>query len=101
MKTRLNKQFQPQGVEIADVMIQDVVLPDDIAMQMSNKTLVRSKQEYEVMEQQFQMQSITLSNKLDQAKLDLDEKGEKLKVEGSRDLQVRTLEVVRGYAIRE
>ena len=45
MKTRLNEQFMPQGVEIADVTIEDVVLPDDIAQQMSNKTLVRSKQE--------------------------------------------------------
>jgi hypothetical protein len=45
MEKNLNEQFVPQGVMIHDIMIQNVSLPDDINQQMSNKTLVRSKQE--------------------------------------------------------
>ena len=45
MKKALNNDFNKQGVEIADIMIQNIVLPPDIAQQMTNKTLVRSKQE--------------------------------------------------------
>ena len=46
-----------------------VTLPTDIASQMSNKTLVRSKQEYEMMEQRFDMQDISLKNEVAQRKL--------------------------------
>ena len=50
-------------------MIQNITLPPDIAAQMSNKTLVRSKQDYEMMEQRFEMQEIALKNEVEQDKL--------------------------------
>ena len=68
---------------------------------MSNKTLVRSKQEYEMMEQQFSMQSISLANQLDQMKLDLEENAEKARVEGSRDVQATKDALAERRAIRE
>jgi hypothetical protein len=87
MQNRLNKQFQSQGVEIQDIMIQNISLPSDIEVQMSNKTLVRSKQEYEVMEQTFEMQSIRLKNDSDKLMLEFTEKEEMARVQGQRDVQ--------------
>jgi len=87
MKKRLNNQFERQGVQISDVMIQDVKLPNDITTQMSNKSLVRSKQEYEMMEQRFEMQNITLTNEYNAKKVDYAEQQDKGQTEGSRDVQ--------------
>jgi regulator of protease activity HflC (stomatin/prohibitin superfamily) len=88
LQDKLNVQFESQGVQITDVMIQDVVLPQAIVNQMSNKSLVRSKQEYEVMEQQFEMQAIKLKNEVYSRQIDHKEQQEKAQVEGSRDVQL-------------
>ena len=69
-------------------MIQNVSLPSEINQQMSGKTLVRSKQEYEVMEQNFEMQSIRLKNETAKLKLEHKEMQEMARVEGQRDVQV-------------
>ena len=87
MEENLNKQFVPQGVKIHDIMIQNVSLPDDINQQMSNKTLVRSKQEYEVMEQNFEMQSIRLKNETAKLKLEHTEAQEMARIEGQKETQ--------------
>mmetsp|Transcript_20526 Transcript_20526/g.26708 ORF Transcript_20526/g.26708 Transcript_20526/m.26708 type:complete len:554 (-) Transcript_20526:154-1815(-) len=87
MEDRLNAQFNPQGVEIHDIIIQNIRLPKNIEIGMSNKTLVRSKQEYEVMEQTFEMQSIRLQNDEDKIKLEYKEDEELAKVQGQRDVQ--------------
>lgn len=57
----LNRQFEPQGVEITDVMITDVQLPTEITQQMYNKTLVISSNANEIMTQQFEMQDVSIS----------------------------------------
>lgn len=57
----LNRQFEPQGVEITDVMITDVKLPTEISQQMYNKTLVISSNAHEIMTQQFEMQDVSTS----------------------------------------
>ena len=36
----LNDQFKQQGIEITDVIITDVQLPQTIVQQMTNKTMV-------------------------------------------------------------
>lgn len=87
MERRLNEQFQSQGVQIQDIMIQNISLPGDIEVGMSNKTLVKSKQEYEVMEQTYEMQSIRLKNDSDKSSLEYKEKEEMSRVEGQRDIQ--------------
>ena len=88
MQDALNVQFNPQGIEIADVTIQNVVLPDNIASQMENKAMVRSKQEYETQEQQFEMQAVRLKNELGKIKIRHSEEQEKCNVQGSRDTQL-------------
>ena len=45
---RMNAEFNKQGVEIHDIIIQDITLPNTVMQQMKNRTMVRSKQEYEV-----------------------------------------------------
>jgi len=87
MEARLNAQFEPQGVQIHDIMIQNIKLPEDIMEQMSSKTMVRSKQDYEVMEQTFEMQSIRLKNEKAKLKLDHKEAQDLAKVEGGRNIQ--------------
>jgi hypothetical protein len=87
MKRRLNLQFESQGVHIQDIMIQNIRLPRGIEKGMSNKTLVRSKQEFEVMEQTFGMQSIRLKNEEDKNMLDFEETEAMGRVEGGRDVQ--------------
>ena len=69
MEINLNRQFQKQGVEISDVMIQNIKLPAEISSQMSNATMVKSKRVFEMMEQQYQMNEIEIKNKI--AKLSL------------------------------
>ena len=103
MKKRLNEQFEPQGVQISDVMIQDVVLPEGIVKNMSNKSLVRSKQEYEMMEQSFEMQTIQLSNEAFARKVDHQEQQERSQVVGARDVQAERdrLKEVKAQRYRE
>lgn len=62
-------------------MIQNIRLPRSIEKGMSNKTLVRSKQEFEVMEQTFGMQTIRLKNEEDKSRLEFEEDEAMAKVE--------------------
>lgn len=101
MKERLNAQFMHQGVMISDVMIQDVVLPQAIVQQMSNKSLVRSKQEYEMMEQRFEMQAISLNNATRAREVDHAEFQEKAEVEGGRDTQASSDTFSERKAVRD
>jgi hypothetical protein len=55
MKDRLNGQFKPQGIEILDVVIQQITVPDVIQMQMSNKTYVISQNAEQRMQQKYDL----------------------------------------------
>eukprot|EP00814_Leptocylindrus_danicus_P001380 CAMPEP_0116034138 /NCGR_PEP_ID=MMETSP0321-20121206/19422_1 /TAXON_ID=163516 /ORGANISM="Leptocylindrus danicus var. danicus, Strain B650" /LENGTH=522 /DNA_ID=CAMNT_0003510379 /DNA_START=195 /DNA_END=1763 /DNA_ORIENTATION=- len=56
LKKRLNKQFKPQGVEIQDVIIEKISLPNDIQSQMSQKTMVISQNAEQRMQHKFDLQ---------------------------------------------
>jgi regulator of protease activity HflC (stomatin/prohibitin superfamily) len=58
MKVRLNQQFNLQGVEILDVIIKDIKLPDTIQSQMSQKTMVISQNAMQRMQQKHDMLSL-------------------------------------------
>merc|ERR1739848_597545 len=75
------------GVEIVDISITDVGLPSSIAQQMTARTMVRSKQAYEVMEQKFAMLEIKCENEVEQLKLQNDEKESKQKAVGAKEVQ--------------
>ena len=55
MRRVLNEQFDPQGVEITDVIITDVRLPDQIMVQMTNKTMVIAENASQKMTQEYKM----------------------------------------------
>mmetsp|Transcript_14164 Transcript_14164/g.20923 ORF Transcript_14164/g.20923 Transcript_14164/m.20923 type:complete len:524 (-) Transcript_14164:23-1594(-) len=58
MKNRLNSQFKPQGVEIIDVIIQQITVPEVIQQQMSNKTYVISQNAEQRMQQKYDLQTL-------------------------------------------
>jgi regulator of protease activity HflC (stomatin/prohibitin superfamily) len=58
MKVRLNRQFNKQGVQILDVVIKDITLPDTIQKQMSSKTMVISQNAMQRMQQKHLMQTL-------------------------------------------
>lgn len=86
MKAKVNLTLD-DCVEVVDISITDVELPQNIAEQMTQRTLVKSKQMYEVMEQKFEMQKIRLGNEVEQAKLNNHEKEEKQRTIGAKDVQ--------------
>lgn len=86
MKVKVNATLD-DCVEIVDISITDVELPHQIAKQMTDRTMVRSKQMYEVMEQKFEMQKIRLENETQQAQLDNTEKEEKQRTIGAKEVQ--------------
>ena len=51
MRRTLNDQFMTQGVEVSDVIITDVCLPDVIVGQMAQKTMVISQNAAQKMNQ--------------------------------------------------
>ncbi|KAL3797498.1 hypothetical protein HJC23_009862 [Cyclotella cryptica] len=55
MRVRLNRQFNKQGIEIIDVIIKDIKLPETIQSQMSQKTMVISQNAMQRMQQKHDM----------------------------------------------
>jgi len=64
MKTRLNRQFMPQGVEILSIMIQSCTLPKEIEQQMEEKTKVISKNAQQRMFHQNNMQNTRMEEEI-------------------------------------
>jgi regulator of protease activity HflC (stomatin/prohibitin superfamily) len=64
IRDKLNDQFMPQGVEVVDVIVTDVRLPDNIMMQMRNKTMVISENAQQKMNQEFDMQSLVFEEEV-------------------------------------
>lgn len=59
MRDRLNRQFKPQGVEILDVIIQQITLPEEIEKQMSQKTMVISQNAEQRVQQKYDMLNLS------------------------------------------
>jgi regulator of protease activity HflC (stomatin/prohibitin superfamily) len=55
MRVRLNRQFNEQGIEILDVIIKDIKLPETIQSQMSQKTMVISQNAMQRIQQKHDM----------------------------------------------
>ena len=61
MRETLNRQFNPQGVEVSDVIITDVQLPQQIVDQMAKKTQVISQNAAQKMTQEYEMLTLKQS----------------------------------------
>lgn len=79
----LNKQFMPQGVEIMDVTITNVELPDEIVSKMTSKTMVISENAQEIMTQQYDMQELKFSEDLKKMSQTFSEEREQEKQDGA------------------
>lgn len=65
MQLRLNRQFSPQGVEIEDVMIKSVSLPEDITRQMEQKTMIISANAQQRMEHENDLQMTRMKEQIE------------------------------------
>jgi len=83
MLQQLNEQFMPQGVQILDLIVTNVTLPDEILDQMSNKTLIISQNAQQIMNQAFEMQRLEFEEELLTIKQEQEEEREEEKQKGS------------------
>lgn len=84
MKKALNKQFMPQGVEITDVMITDVELPDTITSQMASKTFAISENAQQKVTQMYDMQQLQFNEEIATLRQTYMEEREKEKTTGQQ-----------------
>ena len=91
MRRSLNDQFQPQGVEITDVIITDVGLPDTIVQQMSEKTMVISQNAAQKMNQEYELLTLKQQEEIETLKQRKREDREKEKQSG--DQRVNEIQV--------
>lgn len=84
MKKTLNKQFMPQGVEITDVMITGVTLPETITTQMASKTFTISENAQQKMTQLYDMQQLKFNEELATLRQTYAEEREKEKTSGQQ-----------------
>jgi len=91
MRRNLNEQFQPQGVEISDVIITDVLLPQVIVQQMAQKTMVISQNAAQKMNQEFEMLTLKQQEEISTLKQKKAEEREQEKQSG--DMEVNEVQV--------
>lgn len=91
MKRALNDQFEPQGVQISDVIITDVQLPDTIVRQMSEKTTVIAQNAAQKMTQEYDMLTLKQQEEIETLKQRKDE--DRRKEVQSGDQRVNEIQV--------
>lgn len=58
MRVLLNQQFKEQGIEILEIIIKDITLPDQVQSQMSQRTMIISQNAMERLQQKHAVQSM-------------------------------------------
>lgn len=91
MRRTLNEQFHPQGVQITDVIITDVKLPDVIVSQMAEKTTVIAQNAAQKMNQEYEM--LTLKQNEEGETLRQKKKEEREKEKQNGDQEVNEVQV--------
>ena len=94
LKNRLNSQFKPQGIEILEVIIENINLPSDIQNQMSQKTMVISQNAEQRMQHKFDMQVLEQTETIKMIKQQHSEEKTELRTDGeakSLDEQLKLL----------
>lgn len=92
MKNRLNKQFIPQGVEILDVIIQQITVPNVIQNQLANKTYVISQNAEQRMQQKFDLLTLRQKENIKTLKQKHEDLKQELLTEGQLQTQRESLE---------
>lgn len=91
MKDRLNRQFVPQGVEILDVIIQQITVPSFIQEQMANKTYVISQNAEQRMQQKLDLLSLRQQQNLKSLSQKHTDLKEELIIEGKLEAHRKSL----------
>ena len=86
MKLRLNRQFNKQGIEILDVIIKDITLPELIQSQMSQKTMVISQNAMQRMQQKYDMLSLIQTEEIKTLNQTHEEQRKELEEDGKFEL---------------
>jgi hypothetical protein len=86
MRRVLNDQFKQQAVEITDVIITDVQLPDTIVNQMASKTMVFAQNAAQKMNQEYEMLTLKQSEEVETLKQRKKEEREKEKQAGDQNV---------------
>ena len=84
MLRNLNHQFNPFGIEITDLQIQNVILPPDIQRTVEAKTTVSTSKALEAMNQKYEMQRIDYENEIKLKDQEFGNEGEKIVEAGRR-----------------
>mmetsp|Transcript_106597 Transcript_106597/g.308904 ORF Transcript_106597/g.308904 Transcript_106597/m.308904 type:complete len:509 (+) Transcript_106597:302-1828(+) len=91
MRIALNRAFKSDGIEITDVIIKDVDLPDAIQKQLEEKTNVDSRNKAQRMTQKKEVQSTTFNEVI--TKLQQSNEEAISQAEGERDRDVNAVTV--------
>mmetsp|Transcript_52651 Transcript_52651/g.87479 ORF Transcript_52651/g.87479 Transcript_52651/m.87479 type:complete len:496 (-) Transcript_52651:277-1764(-) len=91
MRRNLNDQFKPQGVEVSDVIITDVLLPEVIVQQMAQKTMVISQNAAQKMNQEYEMLTLKQTEEVETLRQKKKEERESEKQSG--DMAVNEVQV--------
>merc|ERR1719247_1485443 len=84
MRRTLNDQFKTQGIEVTDVIITDVQLPDAIVNQMASKTMVVAQNAAQKMNQEYEMLTLKQTEEVETLKQRKKEEREKEKQAGDQ-----------------
>lgn len=93
MKIRLNRQFNNQGIEILDVIIKDISLPELIQSQMSQKTMVISQNAMQRMQQKHDMLSLIQAEEIKTLNQTHEEQRKELAEDGKFECIMEELEL--------
>ena len=88
MKDSLNRAFTADGIEITDVFIKDVDLPDDIQSNLEKKTNVDSRNKEQRMQQKKDMQSTAFDETIKKLKQKNSELTNQARADMDRDVNV-------------
>jgi hypothetical protein len=86
MLKKLNKQFNVFGIEICDLQIQDVRLPEMTQKVVETKTTIGTQRTLEVMRQRFSIQVIEYDNEKKLKIQEFGNEGEKIEEKGKRQV---------------
>ena len=99
MKERLNKQFKPQGVEILDVIIQQITVPQVIQNQLANKTYVISQNAEQRMQQKFDLLNLRQKENIKTLKQKHQDLKQETLTEGQLEAQRESLQLQQEQAL--
>lgn len=99
MKARLNRQFMSQGIEIIDVIIQTITLPDEIQKQMAQSTHIISQHAVQRMQHKYDMLVLLQNEEVTTLEQAIDEKKREINKDGDLGCLKESLQLAYEHAV--